>query len=737
MKLVVVESPTKAKTLSRFLGTGYQIEATMGHIRDLPETKLGIKIVKKEGGLAVTNFSAPPGIFPQSLGQSTQSDENKEISIKRGSKIVTRHSSETYNFIPEYVLVAKKKEAIERLKQEAKKADGIILATDPDREGEAIAWHTAAILGELRGLRGRGGQGGKNQKKLPPSNSPNTPHPPSSPIRIVFHEITEQAIKGALASPREIDMNLVDAQQARRVLDRLVGYKLSPLLWIKIRRNLSAGRVQSVTVRLIVEREREIKAFKPEEYWQIQAEFGKLAPEANQTTFLASLVSKDAQKIEIKNKDEADKIVSELKTLSYQVKDIKISDIFKYPFPPFTTSTMQQAASTLFGWSSKRTMQVSQGLYEKGLITYHRTDSVNLASQAIVMARQFIEKEYGKEYLPDSPRIYKTKSKVAQEAHEAIRPTKLIGVQLTAMQRDEERLYFLIWKRFVACQMREAIFTETKVDVEGGAIYLFRAVGSKLKFVGWKKVFQNNNDLTKEAEEEEAEKELPSLAIGETLKLVNILPTQKFTEPPARYTEATLIKTLEEKGIGRPSTYAPIISTIQERQYVEKIERKFFSTVLGEVVNDFLVKNFPKIVDISFTAKMEDDLDEIANGKLAWGPVLSEFYSPFLEKLNQVKEKAKRVKVPTQETSEKCPKCNSPLVIRIGRFGKFLACSRFPDCDFTKSYSPKTGLNCPNCGAEIIVRRTKKGKQFYGCSSYPKCTFAAWRKDQILSKANL
>ncbi|MCL5095648.1 MAG: type I DNA topoisomerase [Patescibacteria group bacterium] len=708
MNLIIVESPTKAKTLSRFLGSDYQIEATMGHLRDLPSQKLSIEIKKKKEG-------------------------------------------QSYDFLPDYALIPKKKETIDKLVKDAPKAGQVILATDPDREGEAIAWHVSKIL---------------------PINTKT----PNKYQRIVFHEITESAIKEALKNPREIDLHLVDAQQARRILDRLVGYKLSPLLWRKIRRGLSAGRVQSVAVRLIVEREREIQAFKAEEYWTIQAELisdkvgadvgtkifsgsKSLADVAltvkqsiaarNETlknfvppraitknSFLANLVSQDEKKLEIKNKEQAEQIVADLQKLTYQVKEIKINDALRHPYPPFTTSTMQQAAAVLFGWTSKRTMQVAQSLYEQGLITYHRTDSLNLAQLAVSACRDFIVHEYGPNYLPEASRFYKTKSKVAQEAHEAIRPTKVeIRNQESGISRDEEKLYELIWKRFVACQMKEAVFEETKVEISAGN-YLLRATGSNLKFDGWKKIYGNNND-----EEEGTGNEIPALTIGELLTLLQLLPNQHFTEPPARYTEATLIKTLEEKGIGRPSTYAPIISTIQERQYVEKTDpsgggrgKKFAPTVLGTTVNDFLVANFAEIVDYDFTAKMEDNLDAIANGEVEWQPMLSEFYTPFEKKLDEVLEKAKRVAVPVEETDEKCEKCGAPLVIRLGKFGKFLACSKFPECKFTKNFVNKTDLKCPECGGNIVIKKTKKGRSFFGCRNYPTCTFAAWRRDEIKSK---
>lgn len=616
MDLIIVESPTKARTLSKFLGSGYVIEASMGHIRDLPESRLGINLNK--------------------------------------------------DFEPEYVVSDKKKDIVALLSKAAKKADNIILATDPDREGEAISWHIAALL---------------PNKKFQ---------------RITFHEITQTAIKEALTHPGELDMNMVDAQQARRILDRLVGYKLSPLLWRKVRRGLSAGRVQSVAVRLIVEREREIKAFKPQEYWELIAKF---------KDFEAKL------KTEIKNEEKADKIIDSLKVSEFKVTDVLKKEIRRNPYPPFTTSTLQQAASNLFGWSAKKTMQVAQKLYEEGLITYHRTDSTNLATEAVTSAREFIDKNYGPQYVPDQPRIFKTKSKVAQEAHEAIRPTS------ANLKHEDERLFDLIWKRFVSCQMNEAIYEQTSVDIAAG-IYLFRANGNKQIFDGWQRV---NEQLEKN-------NILPELEINQILKLLELVPSQHFTEPPARYNEASLIKTLEEYGIGRPSTYAPIISTILERNYVEKTDKRLYSTVLGDAVTDFLMANFPIIMDYKFTAGMEDGLDEVANGNKKWVPLIAEFYKPFEETLEKVGENTARVKIETEEVDEKCPQDGSPLVIRLGRFGKFLACSKFPDCKFTKPLTVKLDIKCPKCGGDVILRKTRNKKIFYGCSNYPKCDFASWNK---------
>ncbi len=625
MKLIIVESPTKAKTLSRFLGDGYQIEASMGHVRDLPEKKLGVDI--------------------------------------------------KHDFEPEYVVSDKKKDIVERLQKI--KADQIFLATDPDREGEAIAWHIASLL-KTKDIQ-----------------------------RITFHEITESAIKEALSKPGQIDMQLVNAQQARRILDRLVGYKLSPLLWRKVRKGLSAGRVQSVAVRMIVEREREILAFIPVEYWELVARLRQGSGEASEIE--AKLI-----KTELKTKDQVDAVIKELGIREFKVTSVDTKEIKRNPYPPFTTSTLQQAASNLFGWSAKRTMQVAQGLYEEGLITYHRTDSTNLATEAVDNVRRFIVDQYGEKYIPGEPRLYKTKSKVAQEAHEAIRPTNLAV-------KTGDKLYELIWKRYVACQMTEAIYEQKAVDIEASG-YIFRANGNKQVFDGWQKLFEREEGV-----------QLPELSVGQVLKLLELVPTQHFTEPPPRFNEASLIKALEEYGIGRPSTYAPIISTIQDRQYVEKSDKKFMPTALGFAVNDFLMANFPNVFDYQFTAKMEDELDMIANGEKKWQPVIHDFYDPFEELLTKVSETAERVKVETEETDEICPDDGGKLIVRIGKFGKFLACSNFPNCKFTKPFQLKIEMKCPKCQiGDVIIRKTRSKRTFYGCSRYPDCDFASWTKPKAI-----
>jgi DNA topoisomerase-1 len=665
MNLIIVESPTKARTLSRFLGKGYVLEATIGHIKDLPKSKLGVDIEK--------------------------------------------------DFEPQYLILKNKSKSIKKIKGQAKDAEAIYLATDPDREGEAIAQHVAEIL--------------TNHK------SPITNHI----HRIVFHEITKSAVADAIAHPRDINQNLVDAQIARRVLDRLVGYKLSPLLWKKVRRGLSAGRVQTVTVRLVVEREREIEAFVPQEYWEIFCDVKNQESGIRNQEFRVKLIKIDDKKAEVKNKKEADIVVSGLEKANYNVSDVRKREVRKSPYPPFTTSTMTQTSARFFGWSARRTMTVAQRLYEKGLITYHRTDSTNVSKSAISKIRDFIKTNYGDKYLPGKPRFYKTKSKVAQEAHEAIRPTKVSKLKVEDTKiKEAGKLYGLIWKRFVACQMADSVYDEIRIEVKAvnGKIYLLRVIGQTMKFDGWRRVIPPAKD---------DEPELPQVQKGEALDLIKVNPEQKFTQPPARYNDASLIKTLEKLGIGRPSTYAPIISTIQARNYVEKVERKFRPTPVGITVNDFLIKYFPKVFDFKFTAEMEGDLDNIANGERKWVEMMKKFYKPFDQKLENVSEKAKRVKIETEKLGRKCPTCEKEgrtgnkqgeLVIRIGRFGKFVSCSRFPDCDHTEKYLEKIGMKCLGCGkGEIIIKITKKRRRFYGCSRYPACKWASWHKPKV-SKGN-
>ncbi len=630
----------------------------MGHIRDLPKKKLGVKIE---------------------------------------------------DFTPDYVVVEGKQEIINKLKKEAKKAAKIYLATDPDREGEAIAFHVAEILKSDDKVK-------KKEKNL---------------SRITFHEITQSAIETALKKAGLINQDLVEAQLSRRILDRLVGYKLSPLLWQKVRRGLSAGRVQSVAVRLVVEREKEIEKFVPVEYWEIEALLQKLVggdrPEAPQ--FLAKLVRKNGEKIEIKDGVTAGEMVEELKKAGYEITAVDKKEFKRNPAPPFTTSTLQQAAANRLGWSAKKTMSVAQGLYENGLITYHRTDSTNLAAEAVSRVRDFIQEAYGDSYLPAKPRFFATKSKSAQEAHEAIRPTR-VEKEKIGEGVDQGKLYDLIWKRFVACQMNQSVveITTLIIQAEGEKnVYQLETKGAAEKFDGWRKVYGQTEETDEEGNKIES---LPPVFVGDELRLLEIKPEQKFTQPPPRFNEASLIRTLEELGIGRPSTYAPIISTIQERNYVEKQERQFLPTPLGVAVTEFLLEYFPDILDYQFTARMEDNLDEIANGQKERIPVLKEFWEPFSEKLEGVKRVAQRVAVQVEATGEACPKCKTgAVVIRVGRFGKFLSCSRFPECDWRAPYVKKiAGMKCPKCGGEIVYKKTKKGKGFYGCANWPKCDFASWRK---------
>jgi DNA topoisomerase-1 len=644
MQLVIVESPTKAKTISKFLGKEYKIVASFGHVRDLPERKFGVDVKN--------------------------------------------------NFKPTYVIIPKAKERIKEIEKETKKAKLVILSTDPDREGEAIAYHLAYLL--------------KLGKQKPY-------------WRIVFHEITEKAIKEALKNPRKIDMNLVNAQQARRILDRIVGYKLSPLLWRKIAKGLSAGRVQSVALRLIVEREREIQNFKPKEYWTIEAKLkSQNSKVKTEGEFTAVLVKKNGKKLDqfaIKNEKEAKEIVEDLKGAEFKVSKIERKEAKRNPPEPFTTSTMQQTAWQRFSWPAEKTMQIAQQLYETGLITYMRTDSLNLSELALKMAEEFILKNFGKNYY--QKRIYKTKSKVAQEAHEAIRPTDVEKTpEILAQKLNEQqlKLYDLIWRRFLACQMVQAIFDKTEVDILAKN-YGFLAKGQILKFDGFLKVYPMKFE----------EEELPELEKGEILEVLKILPLQHFTQPPPRYTEATLIKELEKYGIGRPSTYAPILATIQERNYVKKDEKKrFYPTAVGILVNDLLVKHFPEIVDINFTAKMEDNLDKIANGEKNWIETLKEFYEPFNALLNKKYKEINGAGI-LEKTEKKCPKCGAQLLIRVSKYGRFLACSNYPKCKYTFDLENSTGIQCQQCKkGEIVKRKSKKGKIFWGCSNFPKCDFVLW-----------
>ncbi len=644
MPLIIVESPTKSKTIGKLLGPEYNVLSSYGHIRDLPKSKLGVDI--------------------------------------------------EHNFEPKYIIPTKARKTINLLKKEVEKTEITILATDEDREGEAIAWHLSQALN----------LNGKNPYQ-----------------RIVFHEITKSAIENALRNPRKIDMTLVNAQQARRILDRIVGYKLSPFLWKKLIRGLSAGRVQSVAVRLVVDREREIENFIPQEYWKIAALFQK-----SKNEFEALLVKKNNKiipKLGIKTKKEADEIIKDLKGVEYKVVNIEKKETKRNPLPPFTTSTLQQESWQRFRFPAKFTMRIAQQLYEKGHISYHRTDSLNLSDSSLFAAKKFITKIYGQEYWAGFLRKYKAKGRV-QEAHEAIRPTypnkEPERLKIKAkLDNNQFQLYDLIWRRFIASQMAQAIFDSTTIDIEAKN-YLFRTSGQTLKFDGFLKVYPLKFK----------EVELPLLEKNEILKLIELKPSQHFTQPPARFTEATLIKELEKNGIGRPSTYAPTLTTIQGRNYINKNEEKRFQpTEIGIMVNDLLVEHFSEIVDIKFTARMEENLDKIAQGEEKWVKVLENFYNPF-EKNLLLKEKKVSKKDLTEKTERKCPKCKASLVIRMGRFGKFYGCSKFPECKHTEPFPPsKLGIKCPKCKkGEIVERRTKKGKIFYGCSRFPKCDFALWDK---------
>ncbi|MFA5165718.1 MAG: type I DNA topoisomerase [Candidatus Paceibacterota bacterium] len=642
MKLVIVESPTKSKTIEKFLGKDYKVLASFGHIRDLPKSALGIDT------------------------------EN--------------------NFQPKYVIPTKSRAHLSELKKAAAKADEIYLSTDPDREGEAIAWHVAEAL-KLKDYK-----------------------------RITFHEITQGAISEAIEHPRQLDMHLVDAQQARRVLDRLVGYKLSPLLWRKLAKGLSAGRVQSVALRLICERENEIRKFQPLEYWSISAALKKADSEKIFEAKLAQKAGKAIDKLEIKNKTEAENITKSLEGGVWLVKNIERKDSHKSPAAPFTTSTLQQEAFNRLHLPSKVTMILAQQLYEQGLITYHRTDSTNISAQAMEAARNFISQTYGPNYLSQTPRVYKTKSKNAQEAHEAIRPSYVDNSPeslSSKLEAKQLKLYELIWRRFVATQAKEAIFDAVRADIEV-ADCVFRANGQTLKFDGFLKI----NPLKFK------EMELPLLAKGEKLNLQELKPEQHFTEPPPRYTDASIIKTLEELGIGRPSTYAPIIAVLLKRNYVIRGKsRQFEPTEIGERVTALLVEHFPAIVDLQFTAKMEDQLDDVAEGHQDWVELIRLFYIPFEETLKSKYLEIKKEKI--EEPTEKiCPDCGGQIFIKSGRFGKFYACSKFPECKYTAPMEiPGTGVKCPKCHeGEIMPRRSKRGRVFYSCSRWPNCDFALWNK---------
>ncbi|MBU0535282.1 MAG: type I DNA topoisomerase [Patescibacteria group bacterium] len=651
MKLVIVESPTKAKTLSTILPKDYKIEASMGHIRDLPKSGLGVDI--------------------------------------------------EHNYEPEYAVPAKAKKTITLLKKQAKDAEEIILATDPDREGEAIAWHLEELLKPKKGNLKFG--------------------------RVVFHELTESAVKEAFSKLGEINMDLVDAQQARRVLDRLVGYKLSPLLWKKVMYGLSAGRVQSVAVRLVVERERERQVFKPEEYWTMKGLFETNGKE----NFEAQLAEKQDKKLEIANKESAKKLEDDLRDDTFLVSSIQKSKREIRPYAPLSTSALQQAGSNVFGFTAKRTMLAAQSLFEEGYITYHRTDSLSLSPAFVNSARDFIGSQFGKSYLPEKGVFYKTKSKNAQEAHEAIRPTNVLfipGKSGKKLKPDELKVYSLIWKRSLECQMEPVVYDQTSVSVISGKGYLFKAIGSQVKFDGWHVV---GKFLGIESNGDDAQIQLPNLSGNDMLVLKSLTSEQHFTQPLARYTDATLIKKMEEIGVGRPSTYAPTLTTIQTRGYVEKEGKAFLPKDVAYVVVDLLVEHFPNIVDFSFTADMEANLDQVAEGKKKWVPLIREFYEPFIKILEEKdKSLSKREVTNLGDSDEKCPDCGKTLVFKLGKYGKFLSCSGYPDCKYAKPLAGETGGGedekkdygkCPNCEDGLMILKQGRFGKFIACSNYPKC----------------
>lgn len=646
-KLVIVESPAKAKTIEKYLGKNYVVEASMGHVRDLPKSQLGVDI------------------------------ENE------------------YN--PKYITIRGKGELLSKLRKLAKKSDKIYLATDPDREGEAISWHLANVL------------------KIDENEN----------CRIEFNEITKDAVKNSIKHPRKINCNLVDAQQARRVLDRLVGYEISPLLWRNVKWGLSAGRVQSAALKLICDREEEIKKFNPEEYWTVDVKLKK-----GKKSFPVKLTTKNKKKIEIKNKEQADQIIDELKENEYIVSKIKKGTKNKNPLAPFTTSTLQQEASKKLNFMTKKTMSVAQQLYEGvevkkfgtvGLITYMRTDSVRISKEAQEKALNFIDETYGKEYVPEEPRVYKGKKNI-QDAHEAIRPTY---VEITPeiakanLSNDQYKLYALIWKRFIASQMATCILNTNSLEIKNGD-YTLRASGSTIKFDGFMKVYEYISG------EEEESVLLPELEENEVLKEESIEGKQHFTQPPARYSEAAFVKLLEEKGIGRPSTYVPTISTLISRKYVDREKKILIPTELGFIVNDILSNYFKQIVDTDFTAEMEVKLDNVEAGKESWTHIVDEFFTPLKEDIEKAEKEISKVIIEDKVSDVPCDKCGRLMVIKHGRFGDFLACPGYPECQNTKPIVEEVDANCPLCGGKILVKRSKKGNRFYGCSNYPECNFVSW-----------
>lgn len=658
--LIIVESPAKAKTIKGFLGRNYNVKASLGHVRDLPRSKFGIDVED--------------------------------------------------NFEPHYITIRGKGPVLKELRDAAKKADRILLATDPDREGEAIAWHLATAL--------------KVEEEK---------------CRVDFREITKDAIKQAVKKPRSIGQPLVDAQQARRVVDRIVGYQLSPLLWAKVKPGLSAGRVQSVAVKLVVDREREIEAFVEEEYWSVTATLHTEDKEA----FEAKLQTKGGKKLPLPNEQAAKAVEEDIAGRDWTVDDVKKRERRRHPAPPFTTSTLQQEAARKLGFAAKKTMRLAQQLYEGlplgkegtlGLITYMRTDATRVSNEAVAEVREFIKTTHGPTYVPPKPRQHASK-KGAQEAHEAIRPTSALRRPEDVKQylaRDQFRLYNLIWERFVASQMSSAVFDAMTADIKVRD-YLFRATGSQLKFPGFLKIYQEGTDSAKQANESN-DRLLPDLHVGEHVLLQKLDLGQHFTQPPARYTEAMLVKTLEEEGIGRPSTYAPIIDTITARGYVEREDKRFRPTELGIVVTDLLAESFPRLLDVKFTAGLEEELDGIEEGNLVWQEVIGRFYEPFAEELKTAYDELERIQVQDEVSDVLCDKCGRNMVYKLGRYGKFLACPGYPECKNTKPILDEIGIECSVCknegreGGQLVRRRTRRGRFFYGCSNYPDCDYTSWQR---------
>ena len=650
-KLVIVESPAKAKTIGKFLGRGYKVEASQGHVRDMPKSQIGVDV--------------------------------------------------EHGFEPKYITIRGRGEILNRIRKEARSASKIYLATDPDREGEAISWHLANVLGIDE----------------------------DAPCRIEFHEVTSKAVKAAVKNPRTINMDLVNAQQARRVLDRLIGYKISPLLWRKVKKGLSAGRVQSVATKMICDREEEIDIFVPEEYWTISAPFtiGKAKVSARFTGF-------GGDKAELHNQQEAQAVVDACRDATFRVSIIKKGERRKYPAAPFTTSNLQQEASRKLGFTTQKTMQIAQQLYEgveiagegsQGLVTYIRTDSTRIADEALEAVRAMIADNYSAEYLPEKPNIYKTRSS-AQDAHEAIRPTDILRrpeAIKASLSRDQFKLYKLIYERFVSSQMTPAVYDTLSVDIDASTGARFHFNAQKLRFAGFTAVYEESQD---DAAEEASVNNLPELSEGMVAEAGEITPDQHFTQPPPRYTEASLVRTLEEKGIGRPSTYAPTISTIISRGYVARENKRLIPTELGKIVNDMMCKNFPNIVDIAFTAGMEEELDEVEAGKAEWHGVIADFYGPFEKTLEEADKNIEKVAIEDQVSDVPCEKCGAMMVYKMSRYGKFLACPNFPECRFTMALPKNIGVPCPKCGGELLERISRKGRKFYGCEKYPECDFVSW-----------